>query len=615
MLTSETKIKTTRQRLADVAARRRARDEVVEGWEAALDRQEKTAWTGAPDEYRPPRYSSPEPLLDDGTPWPSAGWIVARWIESKLVHGEGDALGEPVRLVPFQKELLRRLYQYHPETGQLRYTRAVWGLGRGNAKTELAGFIGDAELLGPLAPRSPNVPLAAASFEQANKLFGAARFGIEGDGGDKPGPLAAFLKRGQHLQETKIVRPDRPGSIYRVAAIAGTNEGGLPSCVLCDEIHEWEGESRERVWTVMSKGARKRRVIRTLSPQVAKVLGVPALYGALHIGITTAGNTLDSLAGRMYEHGVRVSTGEVEDDSFLFMWWQMTPKVMLGDGTEGEGWDLTIPEERRQAILEANPAAGSFLSIEGLEESYRDPTVPLDEFLRYNGNLFVSRPNAWLPEAVIDKARKDPVNVTPPPPDQTTIVLGFDGSNNRDCTALIGWDVKDDYGFVVEVFEPEDGEAVSRTAVDAAVDRAFKRWNVIELAGDPPGWRSEMEDWEARYGTRVLDEAHNRVTGSGKVVRFETFVYGRFAPACEQFKADMLAGIPKIDGHPILIRHLKNAAGQDTRSGQVIAKDTKNSPRKIDAADAAIIARSRAVWWRAKLAKPTEAPRPQAVGF
>jgi phage terminase large subunit-like protein len=605
-----TKPTTTRDRRAVAEARRRARVET----ESQVAIVEPTGWTGAPDEYRPPRYASPEPLLDDGTPWPSAGWIVAKWIEAKLVHGEGDALGDPVRLRPFQKELLRRLYQYHPVTGQLRYTRAIWGLGRGNAKTELAGFIGDAELLGPLAPRSPNVPLAAASFEQANKLFGAARFGIEGDGGDKPGPLSPYMKRGLHLQETKIIRPDRPGSIYRVAAIAGTNEGGLPSCVLCDEIHEWEGESRERVWTVMSKGARKRRVIRTLSPQVAKALGVDVLYGALHIGITTAGNTLDSLAGRMYQHGIKVATEEVEDDSFLFMWWQMTPKVTLSDGSEGSGWDLQIPDERRQAILEANPAAGSFLSIEGLEESFRDPTVPLDEFLRYNGNLFVSRPSAWLPEPVIDRARKHPTDVTPPPPKGTTIVLGFDGSNNRDCTALVGWCIEEDYGFVVEVFEPENGEAVSRTAVDAAVHRAFEDYNVLELAGDPPGWRSEMEDWEARYGTRTLDEAHDRVMGSGKVVRFETFVYGRFAPACEQFKADMLQGGPKIDGHPLLVRHLKNAAAQDTRSGQVIVKDTKNSPRKIDAADAAIIARTRAVWWRGKLARPV-APRRQAQGF
>src|SRR6185295_17027860 len=126
-----------------------------------------------------------------------------------------------------------------------------------------------------------------------------------------------------------------------------------------------------------------------------------------------------------------------------------------------------------------------------------------------------------------------------------------------------------------------------------------------------PGWRSEMEDWEARYGTRTLDEAHDRVMGSGKVVRFETFVYGRFAPACEQFKADMLTGGPRFDGNPDLVHHLKNATAQDTRSGQVIEKDTKNSPRKIDAADAAIIARTRAVWWRGKLAKPT-APRRHA---
>jgi phage terminase large subunit-like protein len=580
-----------------------------------------TYWTGSADEYRPPRYESPEALLDDGRPWPSMGRLVGAWIERNLVHGEGDVLGEPVRLQPFQREMLRRLYQYDPVTGQLRYDRALFGLPRGSIKTELIGNVGDAELLGPIAPRSPNVPVVAASFDQADRIFSAARLGIEGDGQDRPGPLARFFNAGEHIQDTVITRPDRPGRLYRVAAVAGTNEGGLPSCVLCDEVHEWEGERRERVWTVMSKGARKRRVVRPLPRRVAEMVGLDALLGALHIGITTAGDTLDSLLGRLYAHGVAVATGETEDPSYLFMWWSTSLAVRTEEGLS-EGWDLEDEAERAQAILEANPAIGSALTLAGVEASYRDPTVPLNEFLRYNLNLFVSSVDAWLAESVIESRRVNPRLVTPPPPPKTPIVVGFDGSNNRDCTVLVGWTVADDYGFVIAAWEPEDGEPVPRTEVDAAVARAFATWDVVELAGDPPGWRSELERWEAEFGTRGFDpgdptdgrDHRGRVLGSGRVLRFPTFNYALFGPACAAFKTAMLVGGPRLDGHPLLMRHLRNARSYDTRHGQVIVKDSKNSVRRIDAADAAVIARSRAVWHRADRSK-VRRPVPQAVGF
>ena len=529
-------------------------------------------------------------------------------------------LGDPVRLQPFQREMLRRQYQYDPETGQLLYDRVLYGLPRGNIKTELIGDVGDAELLGPISPRSPNVPVVAASFEQADRIFSAARLGIEGDG-DRKGPLSGFFKPGEHLQETRILRPDRPGRLYRVAAVAGTNEGGLPTSVLCDEVHEWVGESRERVWTVMSMGARKRRVVRPLSPRVSAALGLPALYGSQHIGITTAGDTLDSLLGRLYDHGIAVASGEVDDPSFLFMWWSAEIAVVTEEG-ETPGWHLDDPAELRQAILDANPAVGSALTVDGVEASYRDPTVPLNEFLRYNLNLFVSSPDAWLDVATLESRRVFPDRTAPPPPPGTAIAVGFDGSNNRDVTALVGWTVEDDYGFLIDAWEPENGDPVPRTSVDAAVKRTFETWNVVEFAGDPPGWRSELEAWEAEFGTRGFDPGDSdwrdasggRVLGSGRVLRFPTFNYALFGPACAEFKTAFIVGGPRLDGSPLLMRHLRNARGYDTRHGQVIVKDGKNSPRRIDAADAAVIARRRAMWHRAQRGKRV-VTSPQAVGF
>lgn len=549
-------------------------------------RQRPTPPSHQSSSFRAPRYESP--AAPDG--FLSFGPLVRWWIEKTLRHGEGDYFGKPIVYDPFQSYLLDRIYEFDPATGDLLHNRVLIGVPKGNAKTELTAHIGDAELAGPIAPVSPNVVISAASYEQADKLFGAAKTGaLEGD-------LGPFID----AFETEIQLRGMPGVMRRVAAIAGTNDGGLETCHLGDEVHEWEGERRERVWTILGNSLKKR------SPRSANPLLAVQRRGALQIGITTAGDDKDGLLGRLYEHGRKVAAGEIVDPGFLFLWWEADQK-----------WDLEDPGQLRSAILEANPAAGNFLSMANLMGRWMELTAEgrAHEFRRYHLNQWVASPDDWVAPDLIDAARRFKDRVAPPPKPKTRIVLGFDGSNNRDCTALIGWTVDTDYGFVVDAWEPSDGQPVSRTAVDAAVKRAFDTWDVVELAGDPPGWRTELEGWEAEFGTRELDEEHDRTVGSGKVLRFATFQYARFGPACAEMKTALLGGLPKIDGHPLLLRHLKNAQSHDTRHGQVIVKDGKNSPRKIDAADAAVIARHRAQWHRRKgTVKPLQTA-PRVVGF
>src|SRR5688572_11216467 len=126
---------------------------------------------------------------------PTLGPAVCGWIERTLVHGEGDYLGEPFRLEPWQKRIIYRLYEHDPQTGTRLVRRALIILPKGCGKTELAAAIGLAELCGPVhlgasgptRRKAPNIPVAAASYEQANRLYGAAKVMAE------RGPLAQFL--------------------------------------------------------------------------------------------------------------------------------------------------------------------------------------------------------------------------------------------------------------------------------------------------------------------------------------------------------------------------------------------------------------------------------------
>lgn len=512
------------------------------------------------------------------------------------MHGEGDRLGAPARVLPPWRYVLNRMFEYDPRTGQLLYNRVLIGIPKGNIKTETTAQIGLAELAGPIAPISPNIQIAAASWGQANELFTAARLSILGDENDRRGPLADYFREKEHILDDRILHPERRGVLRRIAAIGATNDGTKETCSLNDELHEWEGERREQLWTVKSKGVRKRQAPRPLRPDVAAELGVDTLFGTLIVGITTQTDKgPDSLLGRLYDHGRKVAIGEVDDPSLLFVWWEASP-----------GYDLDDPAQLRAAIIEANPCVGFVPGLlDSILEAFRDPSTTRSEDERYNLNRKVDPPKAWLPEASVLAKRKVPDAVAPLPAAGTPLVLALDGSYNRDSTALVGWTL-DDYGFVLEAWEKDDYEdpfwTVPRDEVDATIFRALKRWKVLELAVDPPGWHRELEEWEREFGALTLIADGSRLRGSGLILRFETNQPARMQPATDAFASAMRdpESTLRIDGDPRLLRHIRNARTRKGRYGSAVEKEHKDSPRKIDLAVAAIVARSRAMWWAQK---------------
>ncbi len=115
-----------------------------------------------------------------------------------------------------------------------------------------------------------------------------------------------------------------------------------------------------------------------------------------------------------------------------------------------------------------------------------------------------------------------------------------------------------------------------RAEVDARLDAAIKRWDVQSVGCDPAGWYGEVAEWAARYGERVIVTVPQ--------------THERMAPAADAFRAAVMAGELTHDGHLALSRAVANAHTRETRYGISIRKDHAASPRKIDAAIAAVIA-------------------------
>src|SRR5487761_1087816 len=258
-----------------------------------------------------------------GERWPSEGRRAVRWMEALLICAEGDWFGKPLRLRADQKAFTWRWYEFCPACGYWHYDQALRGAATGDGKTTFVAGLECLEMFGPpqIAPVSPNIINAAASFEQADLLFNIAGIMLGGrDQAVREAPLCGYAE----VYDTEIKYTDgRPGLMKRVAAVAGTNEGGLPSLFVGDELHEWGdlGSTKARVHMVIGKSTKKRRLICRL-PDGSEVTRGPGRI----LNISTAGFDVDhSLLGAMYKHGKRAERDPALAPRLLFDWREARP--------------------------------------------------------------------------------------------------------------------------------------------------------------------------------------------------------------------------------------------------------------------------------------------------
>jgi len=477
-----------------------------------------------------PRPLSAPPLTDA----PSDGLKVARWIERNCVYGEGDKFGERVKLETFQKLFLIWLFEKRPN-GAYRYRRALFEVPKGNGKTPLSAWIGAYQLANQ---RSAVIPVAAASYEQAELLFGDMRTSVT----ESP-----TLREVMIPFEGEIQVKDGPGRAYKVAAVAGSNDGQRPSMFLADEIHEWTG-NKERVHLVIANGCAKR-------------------VGSLVLNTTTPGFDIDSLAGRLHDYGLRVNSGEIVDDEFLF----------VSYGCPIDRYDLKDHNQLAAAVRDANPAADLFLNVNDVASRYHQ--VPESEFFRYHLGLWVPNAQAWLPAGAWDDCKDTEQSIS----NGTEVCLGFDGSFNNDSTALVVVSCGEvPHIDVVACWEkPTESNqdwAVPILDVEASIRDACRRWQVREIVCDPFRWARTYQVLEDE-GLPIVEFPQSPT---------------RMTPATQRFyEAVMNKGLTHSADHR-LARHISNAVLKVDSRGHRITKETKNSSRKIDLAVAAVMAFDRA---------------------
>lgn len=365
----------------------------------------------------------------------SLGKQVADWIQKYCVYPSGPQIGQPFRLMDWQREFLDGLYECD-EDGNLKHRWALLGVPKGNGKSPLVACDALFHLLGDPYEPDPWVVCSAASDKQADIVFGAAKTICE---------LSPPLREATERYRWEIRPKGAPGKMERVAASQGRLDGKLISKLIMDELHEWSLEN----WIVLQGGARKRQ-----RSQVVQT--------------TTAGFDKESVCYREYEKCQRGSA-----DNYLFRWFGAP------DGAD---------HRDTRVWRDSNPSMDVIITEDMLADAVAN--IPESQFRRYHLNQWVEAEEIWLPAGAWDACKVEPFELEPGLP----TFVGWDASTKHDSTAVIAAQVKGGRVYVkAKIWErpldpnnnPVEDWAIPGAEVENYVRELWRLFKAREIAYDP----------------------------------------------------------------------------------------------------------------------------------
>jgi len=516
---------------------------------------------------------------------PTLGWGVLDWIEENLIVPDGPSAGEPLKFTREQAQFVLELYEVDPrfEGEPVRgrslvnarlVRRAVLSRPKGWGKSPLVAALCLVEALGEVVLDGwdadgqpvgrpwrtlgfkPKVQIVAVSEDQTantwEPLLEMARSGPVADAYDIEA-LEGFVNVPS-------------GRIEPVTSSGTSREGFRPVFSALDQTESW----------TPTNGGRK--LAATIRRNLGKVDGCSVeTPNAFEPGMGSVAEQSFAAHQKQSEGRTRIATG------MLFDHREAPPDTDPTDET-------SLRAGMAVAYGESADVNGGWVPLDRILAEYWDPDTDPQDARRYYLNQITHASDAWVSSPEWAALARPELVVAP----TDAVVLGFDGSRKRshattDATALVGCRVSDGHLFVLDVWEEPAGAAgrdwqVPTAEVDARVREVIAELHVVGFYADPALWESYVADWEAAF-TRKLRVRKSREHP------IEWWMAGKAATdAVEQLHSAILNGDCSHDGSSVLMRHVLNARRRPGRYGVSIAKDHPDSPRKIDAAMAAVLA-------------------------
>jgi hypothetical protein len=515
-------------------------------------------------------------------PEATLGWDFLAWCGLWLRGKRG-----PWAFTPEQARFLLHYYAVD-SAGEFEHHSAVLQRLKGWGKDPVAATVGVGACFAdvvfdrwdgdrPVGREEPNawVQLVAVSQEQTKNTMKLL-----------PGliPAETRLRYGIQIGKTSMWGLGDTRQIEAVTASPMALEGGRPTQVVRNETQNWNGSNGGHDMAgVMEGNAAKRD---TDSP--ARILDICNAYRPGE----------DSVGERVREaweatQGNRDADDETERPRHVDF-------GLLYDSLEAPP-EAPLTAEAAPEVVEAVRGDAVWLDARGrILKSILNPANAPSESRRKWYNQVTAAEDAWLTPQQWDALRRPDLSVEP----GEEVVLFLDCSKTDDATALVGCRVSDGHVFTLGMWQRPPaarGEAAKswlapREKVDAAITAACERWTVVAFFGDP----SHVLDDESltRYWDGLFDTWHRRLKSrlrvwakpgkdAGHAVMFDMALIEnqkRFVEALGIVEADVEAQDLTHDGDARLRAHVLNARRQPTRAGMSIAKEHRESRKKIDLA-------------------------------
>ena len=498
-------------------------------------------------DIRPVRYGP------TGLPRHTLAWEAITWAGQYLQQPDRPIAGQPWVFTDEQMRFLAWWYAVD-ERGAFLKTYSVLRRLKGWGKDPLAAVIAAIELIGPcrfdgwnrtgepiVVPQpSAWVQIAAVSKEQTRNtmvLFPSLF---------SPRSVAEY-----HLDIGKeiIYAHGGRGQIQAVTSSPRGLEGARSTFVILNETQHWLENN---------DGHEMAKAIRRNSAKV----------GGRGLAITNA-------------H--RIGEGSVAEQDWHKYLADGDGGEILYDSLEApEDTDLADDDSLRAGLLAAR-GDSAWVPIDRLMVDARDERDTEVYRRRFYLNQIRQESSTWITEAewqASERAEEVPAG--------TAIALGFDGARFRDATALIGTVITTGYQWAIGIWQrpelaPDDWE-VPEAEVAAAVTAAFERYRVALFYCDPYWWEETIARWAGRWGKE-------------RVVFFHTNQQiARMTRTLKAYETAVRTGELGHEKSAVFAAHIANAVKRDVNlrdeDGErlyVLSKEHKNSPRKIDAAMAAVL--------------------------
>lgn len=510
----------------------------------------------------------------------SLGWLLLAWMEFFCVHGPGDVQGEPVRHGDEISGFIVDCYTFDI-SGRRLYDSAFLSRPKGCDKSGLGGRVGITEALGPCRfldwaeggevytdpwglgfkyeyqpgepmgrpVKVPYIRCLATEEGQTGLVYDTIYFNLT------DGPLSQVP--GLNAGLTRVLLPGG-GEITPSTASSASKDGGKETFVIFDETHLYNTPDLRRMYGTVTRNLRKRKKI----------------AGTWYLETTTMfAPGEESVAEGTYRLSEQIEAGKTKRERLL-----VDHRWGVCEKPENE-------TELRAGIIEAYGDAMEWNDVDGLVDEFYDPRSHIVDSRRYFLNAETETSDAWIAAREWDPCA-NPMAILA---DGETVTLGFDGSTSEDATALVVCRVEDGYLelFACEEKPPDAGKTwqVDQEAIDAKVKQAFDKFEVVGFYADPPHWQDYVDAWTAEFSGGLQIQATQ-----AHPVEWWTNRPTAMVNALNRFYEAVKTKRLVHDGSTIFRRHVLNARRRTTRAGITISKDYPSSPRKIDAAMAAVLA-------------------------